>query len=135
MLKNMGPFLLFFLVIACGEKKSVEFGVTSRSALISQKGEPVKSESVPSGELLTYKENEKFQITDDKVTVRFRNPNGDERNLLYWRHRFRECDSSEKELSDDAVPEIEFICAKAGTSVVYVKGTGRVVRISEYERQ
>ena len=42
----MGPFFILILLIACGEKKSIEPGITSRSALIEIKGEPLKTEEV-----------------------------------------------------------------------------------------
>lgn len=133
MLKNMGPFLLFFLLISCGEKKSIEPGVTTKNTLIEVKGEPLKSVDVPTGEVLSYKDNEKFQVTGNKVTAIFRDPSGNEKNLLFWRHQFKECTTNEKELSDDAIPEIELSCDKQGKSVVFIKGSGKVMRIGEYE--
>ncbi|MES2526803.1 MAG: hypothetical protein V4598_06935 [Bdellovibrionota bacterium] len=129
----MGPFLIFILLIACAEKRSIRPGVTSRSALVEMKGEPLKTEVVPSGEILTYKENEKFQISEDKVRASFRDPVGDERNVLFWRHHFRECEVKEIPLSEDATPEIELSCATLGKSVVFVNHSGKVSRISEYE--
>ncbi len=135
MLKNMGPFLIFFLLIACAEKRSIKPGMTSRSALVEIKGEPLKTEEVPSGEVLTYKDNEKFQVSDDKVSASFRDPTGDERNVLFWRHQFRECDSKEIPLSEETIPEMELSCATMGKSVVFVKNSGKVTRISEYERK
>ena len=135
MLKNMGPFFIFLLLIACGEKKSVEPGITSRGSLIKIKGEPLKTEQVPSGEILTYKENEKFQVTENKVSASFRDPSGEERNVLFWRHHFRECEVKEVPLSEEAIPEIELSCASFGKSVVFVKNSGKVTRISEYERK
>lgn len=133
MLKNMGPFLLLFLIISCGEKKSIQPGITSKNDLIELKGEPVKSDVVPSGEVLTYKYNEKFQVSANKVSAIFRDPSGDEKNLLFWRHKFKECSTREKTLSDDSIPEIELSCDKSGMAVVFVKGSGKVLRIGEYE--
>ncbi len=133
MLKNMGPFLLILLFISCGEKKSIQPGVTSKSDLIEVKGEPLKSDDVPAGEVLTYKNNEKFQLTGNKVSAIFRDPSGDEKNLLFWRHQFKACATNESALSDDAIPEIELSCDKLGKSVVFFKGSGKVMRIGEYE--
>ncbi len=134
MLKNMGPFFIFLLLIACSEKRTIVPGVTSRSALIEMKGEPLKTEEVPSGEILSYKENEKIQVSGNKVSATFRDPSGDERNVLFWRHHFRDCDVRELPLSDETIPEIELSCASLGKSVVFVKNSGKVTRISEYER-
>lgn len=133
MLKNMGPFLILLLITSCGEKKSIQLGVTSKNKLIDLKGEPATTEIVPGGEVLTYKNNEKFQVSGDKVSAIFRDPSGDEKNLLFWRHKFKECSSKEKSLSDEAIPEIELSCDKFGKSVVFVKGSGKVLRIGEYE--
>lgn len=134
MLKNMGPFLFFLLLIACAEKTSIRPGVSTKSDVIQIKGEPFKTDVVPSGEVLTYKNNEKFQITGEKVSGSFRDPVGDEKNVLFWRHAFRECQTSEKDLSDDPVPEVELACVREGKSVIFVKGSGKILRISEYER-
>ncbi len=131
----MGPFFVFLLLIACGEKKSIQHGTTSKSDLIQIKGEPLKVEEVPVGEILTYKDNEKIQITANKVSASFRDPAGDERNVLFWRHSFRECDVKEIPLSEDIIPEMELSCASRGLSVVFVKNSGKVTRITEYEKK
>ncbi len=133
MLKNMGPILILLLLISCGEKKSIKAGVSSKSDLIEVKGDPLKTDEVPDGEVLTYTSNEKFQLTGNKVTAIFRDPAGDEKNLLYWRHQFKDCQTSETALSDEAIPEMEFSCDQLGKSVVFVKGSGKVLRIGEYE--
>ena len=133
MLKNMGPFLALILLIACGEKKSIEYGKTTKNALIEIKGEPLKTEEIPSGEVLTFRENEKFQVSGDKVTNSFRDPAGDERNVLFWRHSFRDCETKERELDEEGIPEIEFSCPSKGKSIIFLKGTGKVLRIGEHE--
>ncbi len=130
----MGPFLFLLLLIACGEKKTIRPGVSTKTDVIQIKGEPFRTDDVPSGEVLTFKDNEKVQITGDKVSATFRDPVGDEKNVLFWRHAFRECETTEKNISEDAVPEVELACAKEGKSVIFVKGSGKILRISEYER-
>ena len=134
MFKNMGPFLILFLLIACAEKKSIRPGVSSKSDVIRIKGEPFKADDIPSGEVLTYKDNEKIKINGDKVSGIFRDPAGDEKNVIYWRHAFRDCETTEKNLSDEAVPEVELACAREGKSVIFLKSSGKTLRISEYER-
>lgn len=133
MLKNMGPFLIFLLFVSCGEKKSITPGVTSKSALIEMKGEPESSKKIPDGEILTYPDNEKVQIRDDKVAATFRDPGGDEKNVLFWRHAFRECETTEKKLGEEEHPEIELACPEKGRSVVFIEGSGKVIRVSEHE--
>lgn len=134
MLKNMGPFFILLILISCGEKKSIRVGESTKADVIELKGEPLKTTEVPSGEVLTYKNNEKIQITENKVSGKFRDPVGDERNVLFWRHSFRECETSEKKVSDEPVPEMELACASKGQSVIFLKGSGKALRISEYER-
>jgi hypothetical protein len=134
MLINMGPFLFLLILISCGEKQSIRIGESTKADIVQLKGEPLKTVAVPSGEVLTYKDNEKFQITDNKLAGTFRDPVGDEKNVLFWRHTFRDCDTSEKALSQETIPEIELACAKKGQSVVFLKGSGKILRISEYER-
>jgi hypothetical protein len=133
MLKNMGPFFVLLVLFACGEKKSVRPGLTSKSSLIEIKGEPFKAEAVPQGEVLHYQDKEKFQLTENKVSAIFREPSGDERNLLYWKHRFKNCVTKESVLNDDSLPEVEFACPSMGISVVFIQGSGKVIRVSEYE--
>lgn len=134
MLKNVGPFLILLLFVSCGEKKSLRLGETTKAALIEMKGEPESSKEIPGGEILSYKGNENFQVNGEKVTASFRDPGGDEKTVLFWRHAFRDCETSEKKLSDDDHPEIELDCATEGRSVVFVEGSGTVIRVSEHER-
>lgn len=135
MLKNMGPFfILGLLLISCGEKKSIRPGST-KSALIESKGAPLRTEVVPAGEVLTYKNNEKFQVRGEKVSTIFKDPTGDEKNVLFWRHAFRDCQTTERTVNDEKVPEVELACKAKGKSVIYVQGTGRVVRVTDYEVQ
>ena len=134
MLKNMGPFLFLLILISCGEKKSIRIGESTKADVVELKGEPLKTTEVPTGEVLTYKNDEKIQITGNKVSGTFRDPVGDEKNVLFWRHSFRDCETSEKNLSDETIPEIEFSCAAKGQSVVFLKGSGKTLRVSEYER-
>lgn len=133
MLKNMGPYLVLILLISCGEKKSIEFGKTTKAALVESKGEPIREEEIPSGEILTFEKNEKIQVNNGVVTTQFRNPEGDERTVLFWKHKFRECLTTEKEITEEAMPEMEFACPAEGTSIIYLRGTGKVLRVSKYE--
>ncbi len=134
MWKSMGPLIIIFLLTSCGEKKSIEPGITSRSSLIEIKGAPQATQKVPGGEVLIYRGNEKFQISSEKVSATFRDPTGDERNVLYWRHRFRDCSVKEFPLSEELIPEMELKCAARGQSIVFVKNSGKVSRITEYEK-
>lgn len=133
MLKNMGPFLFFFLLFACAEKRSIAPGLTTRSALVELKGAPENTQEVPGGEVLSYG-TERYQIKREMLTAVFRDPVGEEKNLLFWRHKFRDCETTERKLSDEVNAEVEFACPSSGVSAIFVEGTGRVVRVSDYER-
>lgn len=133
MLKNMGPFLFLLILTSCGERPSIRPGITSKTELLEMKGEPLKTRNVPAGEVFTYRNNEAIQLSENKVTAIFRDPSGDERQVLYWRHLFKDCQTSEKAINDEPMPEIELSCGSLGKSVVFVKGTGQVVRVGEYE--
>jgi hypothetical protein len=133
--------LCLLLLTACGAKKvSHEYGKTSSAALMAEEGEPLQKVKIPkNGEVFIYPQDKKYQFNDDVLTHSFIRPQGDERLLLYWRHRFKECATEERELPSatkgHAPPEYEFICAAEGISVIYQKGSGEVSRIIEYAKK
>jgi hypothetical protein len=138
-------FLLLFLVnfLACGKQKSsdLNFGVATRSELEAQKGQPIREEALPleKGSMLIYPENEKFQLRGDIVTNRFRNPLESEKILIYWEHKFRDCQTITNKLphnlNQHTPGEIELSCPSEGVSVIYSQGSTFVSRIIEYEKK
>src|SRR5688500_7729082 len=99
----MRPFLFLGLLVfvACGgQRSSFDYGKATVSDLIQQKGRPLREESIPvrDGKVLVFEENEKYQVNGDVVTHAFKDPQGDEKTVLYWKHHFRECETQLKKL-------------------------------------
>lgn len=132
--------LALLLLSACGGNISrIEYGKTPVSNLVAQKGEPLeKLTPAKSIEIYQYEENEKFQVEDDIVTYGFKNPEGDELALLFWKHKFKDCETITKKMSEPnrhTPPEFELKCAAQGLSVIYTEGSEFVSRVIEYEKK
>ncbi len=136
-------FLLsLVLVVSCGKAPSgANFGTTTVTELTTLKGEPLKEEVIPivGGKVLHYADNEKFQIQGEVVTHQFIDPKADEANLIYWKHAFKDCSSSNiktSEKSDGHTPaEYFFKCDAMGTGVIYTERSDKVTRIIKYEKK
>lgn len=119
---------MFFVLLSCGQKHlSVKYGKTTKASLISMQGPPLKEEA----SVLFYPNDLRFQVESNIVTTGFRTPHEEEKELLYWQRRFKECETYEKKISPE---ERELGCPKAGVSVVYVGGSEFVSRVVEYEK-
>lgn len=134
-------FLSLLVFAACGVKHSgVDYGKTTVSDLVAEKGQPLEERPVPveNGKLFLYQDNEKFQIKNDVVTHGFKDPSGDQKGLIYWKHRFRECATQTKKISEvqgHERPEYELKCPAEGITVIYTEGSDSVSRIIEHEKQ
>ncbi|HXH76756.1 MAG TPA: hypothetical protein VNJ08_17430 [Bacteriovoracaceae bacterium] len=132
----MRPFFLFSLLIltACGGHKhtSTNLGTTTTKELIQEKGAPESEVELPEnqGTLVLYPEDEKYQSEDGIITTKFRNPNASEKILLYWKHKFKLCETKIKKLNAE---ESELSCKSKGQSVIYSEGSAFISRIVEYE--
>lgn len=115
-------------------------GETTRADIIAEKGEPVEVQSIPvaNSEVLKYANNESFQVKGDVVVNRFTNPSGDEKLVLWWKNRFKDCTTTSKALPKDPKAhtpgEIEFSCPAEGISVIYTEGSSAVSRVVEFEK-
>ena len=134
--------LAIFLLSGCGVKKSsFVMGKTTRSEVISVKGEPIKEEAIPvnDGTILIYGEDEKYQLKGDIVVNLFKNPSNQERLLLFWKHKFKDCLTTIKKISKDETshtsPEMEFSCPSQGVSVIYTEGSDVISRVIENEKK
>lgn len=134
--------MLFTLImsVACGDKSSTfKMGKTTRSELVSVKGDPLKEEAIPTtdGKVLIYENDEKYQLKGDVVVNSFKNPIEQERAVIFWKHKFKDCVTSSKslprEISAHTPEEIELSCAEMGLSVIYTNGSDTVSRVVEYE--
>ncbi len=133
-------YLSFLVVAACGVKHtSVDYGKTTAADLIAEKGEPIAKTEIPvkNGEVFQYQDNEKYQLKDDVVTHGFKNPKGDEKNLLFWKHKFKDCETTTKKISEKTghvLPEYELKCASEGVTVIYTEGSEFVSRVIEHAK-
>lgn len=135
--------LCLLLAVSCGAPRSSTFkyGQTTRAEVIGQKGEPVSEETLPvaDGKMMVYPDDEKYQLKGEIVVNAFKSPKGDEKLLLYWKHRFKDCQTIVKKLAHDirlhTPPEYELSCPAEGVSVVYTEGSDSVTRVVEYEKQ
>lgn len=133
---SMRPFLFIALLIlsSCGLRTSVvDYGKTSVSALIEEKGPPQSVEILPvkNSTMLIY-EHEKYQAQAQIVTAGFRNPIGAQKTLLYWKHQFKKCETQTRKSNND---EFEFACPAEGITVIYADGSEFISRVVEYEKK
>lgn len=133
-------YLSLLVFAACGVKHtSVDYGKTSSADLIAEKGEPISKTEVPvkNTEIYQYKDNEKFQVKDDVVTHGFKDPKGDEKNLIFWKHKFKDCDTITRKISEQSghiLPEYELKCNSQGLTVIYTEGSEFVSRVIEHAK-
>ena len=131
------------VVTSCGAPKSSSFkyGQTTRSEIIAEKGEPLSEHTLPTpdGKMMVFENDEKFQLKGEVLVNAFKNPSGDEKLLLFWKHRFKNCQTVDKKLPHDiklhTPPEHEFSCPSEGVSVIYTEGSDSVSRVVEYEKK
>lgn len=134
------PFLLLLILAGCGAKTpSSGLGKTTVANLIQEKGEPLSEEKIPvkDGKILNYPNNEKFQVEGEYVTQNFKDPEKDQKLLLFWRHKFRDCATRTTQLnkvkSIHEVAEFELACDELGEAVIYSEGSDYVSRLRVYE--
>lgn len=134
-------YLSFLILAACGSKhSSVDYGKTTVADLVAAKGEPLQENKVPvkDTKILLYENNEKYQAKGEIITHGYKNPKGDERSLLYWKHRFKDCETSSRKIGKPhghELSEIEFSCVSEGLTVIYTEGSDTVNRVVEYEKK
>ena len=134
-------YLLLLSAAACGVKhSSVDYGKTTASDLIATRGEPLEEKKIPitNGKVFLYEDNQQFQIKNDVVTHGFKDPKGDQKTILYWKHQFRECDTTTRQISSikgHELPEYELKCPAQGITVIYTEGSEFVSRIIEHEKK
>lgn len=141
----MRPFLFLSLCLffaACGAKKSsnIKYGETTKADLYAAEGNALQVQHPTSKiEVHVYADNKKYQIENDKVTNAFKTPEGDEKRLIFWQHKFKDCNTAQVELphpkESHVPPEIELKCPEEGMSVIYTQGSDVVSRIIEYAKK
>ena len=141
----MRALIIFSLLLlgACGAKKtSFIMGQTTRADVVAEKGDPLSEEVIPvkDGSIMKYSNDEKIQLKGEVVTNRFTNPSGDEKLVMWWKHKFKSCSF----LKSSTLPsdpkahtskEIEMACPEEGLSVIYTEGSDTISRVVEYEKK
>jgi hypothetical protein len=133
-------YLCLLILAACGVRQSsVDYGKTSVADLVALKGEPLEEVEVPlrDAKVLIYESNEKYQVRNNVVTHGFKDPKREETSVIFWRHRFKDCETSLRKLSipkDDELVEYELSCPSRGLSVIYSDGSDFISRVVEHER-
>lgn len=134
---------LLLLVAACGATKSTssyKMGETTRAQVVADKGEPTEEVSLPvaDSKMMKFPNDESIQLKGDVVVNRFSTPKGDEKLVLWWKNRFKDCATKSKALPRDPKAhtpgEIEFSCPEEGISVIYTEGSSAVSRVVEFEK-
>lgn len=137
-------FLSLLMLASCGSGKrsSFEMGKTTRADVVAEKGEPDKEVDLPvkNSKMMIYESSDdKYQLEGDIVTNSFKNPVGDEKLLIHWIHKFKDCAVSRKTLpkapQSHTPPEIEMMCPEEGISVIYTEGSDAVSRVVEYAKK
>lgn len=117
-------------------------GQTTRADVVAEKGDPLSEEIIPvkDGSIMKYSNDEKIQLKGEVVTNRFTNPSGDEKLVMWWKHKFKSCSF----LKSSTLPsdpkahtskEIEMACPEEGLSVIYTEGSDTISRVVEYEKK
>lgn len=132
MVKNHLALGVLLILVSCGQSRgTLTYGVTTKSALLVAKGQPLSTSDVPQGEVLEY-EKEKYQLRDGVLVAGFRAPQGDEVTMLFWKHKFKGLQTEVRELPTG---EKELVCDSLGLSIVYSEGSAFVSRVVEYEKK
>lgn len=134
-------YLSLLAMAACGVKQhSKEYGKMTVSDLVAEKGQPLEEQKiqVAEGKVLLFEGNEKYQVKGDIVTHGFKDPKGDQKTLIYWKHKLKDCNTTNKKISETKgheLPEYELACPSEGVSVIYTEGSEFVSRVIEYEKK
>lgn len=143
--KSMRSSLILGLLLlsACGAKQSsMKMGETTRADLVAEKGEYLSEEKTPvkNNTIIKYKNNESFQLRGDVVTNHFTDPSGDEKLVIWWKHKFKSCaflklTTLAQDPKSHTPPEIEMACPEQGLSVIYTQGSDLISRVVENEKK
>lgn len=143
----MRPLLflcLLILISSCGgarKSHSFKMGETTRADIVAELGEPLTVDTPPveNTKVLNYRNGDKYQLKNDILVNRFADPKEDQRSLLWWRHKFRNCVTKEVTLPQDikahTPPEVELSCPSEGLSVIYTTGSENISRVVEFEKK
>lgn len=134
--------IFFTLTLAsCGANK-VEpiYGKTTTLELNKMMGAPVKEETIPvkSSKVFHYANGDKYQIKENVVSNGFLIPQKDEKALIYWKHAFKDCETTTEVLTKKKqgheASELLMKCDSLGVGVVYREHANFITKIIKYEK-
>ncbi len=136
--QNRVTFIIFLLLfISCSRDNSgsqLKPGLTTLNSLFENHDEPLNviPASRPDQEIFVY-ENMSVQVDDQMVRAVYRNPASNEKNLQFWRHKYRTLEPSFKPVArtDEQFWQLKY--NQQGINIIYNSQLDEVVRIIEYE--
>jgi len=129
-------FLLLFITSCSFGTKPLQFGQSTKADIVSNQGQPQKTELIKSNlEILVFENDQKYQLTDDVLTHYWRNPEGEEKFLSFWKKKFENCLTEKITIEDQrhVAGLYELKCQEMGLSVIYSEGNDFIERVVEYE--
>lgn len=127
---------------SANKRSEISYGVTTSAQLKAERGEPLSeqlTDATHTEQVLVYADNEKYQIDKDVVVASFRNPSAEESSLLYWRHKFKDKETTFTPVKTTShthlEPEMELKCAAEGITVVFDPNQDVVTRVVEHAKQ
>ena len=129
--------IIFFIIFlsACSKSTNKAFLNQTEEQLIAQKGQPdsiKKSTTLIDVAFYTYGD-EMFQLADSVITAVFRNPEGDEIFLQYWRKIYPKASFVRANIKETKADLVEYTIEEEKIKVLYDRGVDRVVRVVEFE--
>lgn len=143
----MRAYLLICVLLtawSCGRSRpesKIQLGQSTRAQVVEEKGEEGKEEKIPVKDAVSvsFSDGDRIQFKNDIAVVRFSEAVGDEKSLLWWKHKFKDCATTTTTLEHvkhaHVLPEKEFKCASEGLSIIFYEGSDVVVRVVEIEKK
>ncbi|HXH31039.1 MAG TPA: hypothetical protein VNJ01_09525 [Bacteriovoracaceae bacterium] len=129
------------LVISCGDKNPTSVIGAHGNNLIETHGDPIRIDPLPltNSSMFIYPGNRKFQLQNNTVTNSYRDPQGDETTVLFWKHKFKKCQTElvrvmAEKPSHRNLP-VELRCPDQGIGVIFSEGSDLVSRVVEFEKE
>lgn len=132
--------LLILFIISCGYQKdrlAFNFVGITKEELTSKKGSAKSEDTLENkDQILTFADGVQFQINDNKVISKNREPTAIELNLNYWKLQFanESCQFKSKIISTGHEQNHLYECKEVGISVIYSVLQKRVIRVLEYAK-
>lgn len=147
-MNNMERTLKLYIIIvtitlaSCGKKKiEPNYGKTTSLELTQLLGVPAKEEVVPveNTKIYHYSSGDKYQVEKNIVTNGFLVPKENEMTLIYWKHAFKDCETTTENLTQNKqgheASEFLLKCQSLGVGVVYSEYSNVISKVIKYEKK